>query len=429
MSGARADQANVTLDGVDNNDPLYNTAYTGALRSTLDSLQEFRVTTSNYGAESGRSCAAQVSLVTKSGTNVTTGRVTDVIRRTATSTNEYFLKLRSCAGRQRCQSWTRTSTAGRSAAPVKDKLFFFGNYERLREDSEALADAQVPSLSMRDGVMVYQCADRGGSAPAERCGVSRTATPSRPGFYGATPRSSPASTRSGIGPSRSASELFQAASRAKRRRARRLQLMGYKFRAPFRTHSTRHRARRLPAGGQPELLRPLQLPADTLNGRAAVPGTGPAAEQTHQIKSWGSRSARTRSLGSTLVNTFRYGFTKIVHDTIGTADRTAVYFRFIDDLNEARSRSSSGRRTPDAQLRQRHDVAQGQPHGQVRRQPAIHPHPQLHRMRTRSATAAVQPLMGRRRRREIHARVKPAATCRAVRRFPLSPTGWNWADA
>ena len=69
VSGARADQANVTLDGVDNNDPLYNTAYTGALRSTLDSLQEFRVTTSNYGADSGRSSAAQVSLVTKIGTN------------------------------------------------------------------------------------------------------------------------------------------------------------------------------------------------------------------------------------------------------------------------------------------------------------------------------------------------------------------------
>ena len=36
---------------------------------TLDSLQEFRVTTSNYGADAGRSSGAQVSLVTKSGTN------------------------------------------------------------------------------------------------------------------------------------------------------------------------------------------------------------------------------------------------------------------------------------------------------------------------------------------------------------------------
>ena len=69
VSGARADQSNVTLDGVDVNDPQFGTAYTSALRVTLDSLQEFRVTTSNYGADSGRSSAAQVSLVTKSGTN------------------------------------------------------------------------------------------------------------------------------------------------------------------------------------------------------------------------------------------------------------------------------------------------------------------------------------------------------------------------
>ena len=69
MSGARADQSNVTLDGVDVNDPQFGTAYTSALRVTLDALQEFRVTTSNYGADTGRSSAAQVSLVTKSGTN------------------------------------------------------------------------------------------------------------------------------------------------------------------------------------------------------------------------------------------------------------------------------------------------------------------------------------------------------------------------
>ena len=55
VSGSRADQSNVTLDGIDVNDPQFGTAYTSALRMTLDSLQEFRVSTSNYGADSGRS--------------------------------------------------------------------------------------------------------------------------------------------------------------------------------------------------------------------------------------------------------------------------------------------------------------------------------------------------------------------------------------
>src|SRR3990170_5446307 len=91
VAGARADQQNVTLDGVDVNDPQLQAAYTSAVRMTQEALQEFRVSTSNYGAESGRSSGAQVSLVTKSGTNQYTGSAYWYLRRTDTSTNEYFL--------------------------------------------------------------------------------------------------------------------------------------------------------------------------------------------------------------------------------------------------------------------------------------------------------------------------------------------------
>jgi hypothetical protein len=69
VAGARSDQTNVTLDGLDNNDQLTGLAFQGALRAPLDSIQEFRVTTSNSNADAGRSSGAQVSLVTKSGTN------------------------------------------------------------------------------------------------------------------------------------------------------------------------------------------------------------------------------------------------------------------------------------------------------------------------------------------------------------------------
>jgi Carboxypeptidase regulatory-like domain len=69
VSGARSDQTNITLDGVDDNDQVKGYSFAGALRSTLDSLQEFRVTTSNANADEGRSSGAQVALITKSGTN------------------------------------------------------------------------------------------------------------------------------------------------------------------------------------------------------------------------------------------------------------------------------------------------------------------------------------------------------------------------
>ncbi len=53
--GARSDQNNSTLNGVDNNDQVHGYAFTGVLRSTLDSVEEFRVTTSGFNADAGRS--------------------------------------------------------------------------------------------------------------------------------------------------------------------------------------------------------------------------------------------------------------------------------------------------------------------------------------------------------------------------------------
>jgi hypothetical protein len=69
VAGARSDQGNITLDGLDDNDQTFGYAFTGVLRSTLDSTQEYRVTTANSNADSGRSSGAQVTLVTKSGTD------------------------------------------------------------------------------------------------------------------------------------------------------------------------------------------------------------------------------------------------------------------------------------------------------------------------------------------------------------------------
>ena len=67
VNGARSDQSNVTLDGVDVNSDTKGYAFQSVLPVTQDSVQEFRVTTSNYNADEGRSSGAQVALVTKSG--------------------------------------------------------------------------------------------------------------------------------------------------------------------------------------------------------------------------------------------------------------------------------------------------------------------------------------------------------------------------
>ncbi len=57
VNGVRSDQGNVTIDGVDDNDQVYGYAFTGVLRETQDSVEEFRVATSNTNADEGRSAA------------------------------------------------------------------------------------------------------------------------------------------------------------------------------------------------------------------------------------------------------------------------------------------------------------------------------------------------------------------------------------
>src|SRR6266849_502014 len=64
VNGARSDQSNITLDGVDVNDQVAGYAFTSVLPTTLDSVQEFRVTTANYNADQGTGSGAKVALIT-----------------------------------------------------------------------------------------------------------------------------------------------------------------------------------------------------------------------------------------------------------------------------------------------------------------------------------------------------------------------------
>src|SRR5260370_38407496 len=92
LNGGRSEQANITLDGVDNNQQSRGTAFQGAVRSTLDSIEEFRVTTVGDNADQGRSSGGQVTLVTKSGTNTFHGALYEQNRPTLTAANRQFNK-------------------------------------------------------------------------------------------------------------------------------------------------------------------------------------------------------------------------------------------------------------------------------------------------------------------------------------------------
>lgn len=165
VNGGRADQANVTLDGVDNNeqqrglDVVTDEAFASILRSTPDSLQEFRVTTTNPNADQGRSSGAQVTLVTKSGTNDFHGSLYEYHRNTVTSANDFF---NNAAGVERPQL-LRNIFGGSIGGPIKkNRAYFFFNYEGFREATGTSVVREVPLPSLGQGIVRYR-SDSGAS--------------------------------------------------------------------------------------------------------------------------------------------------------------------------------------------------------------------------------------------------------------------------
>ena len=180
VNGGRSDQANITLDGVDVNeqqrglDVVTGEAFASVIRVTPDSIQEFRVITTNANAEQGRSSGAQVSLVTKSGTNDWHGLLYEYHRNTITSANDFF---NNKAGVARPQL-LRNIFGGTVGGPIKrDRAFFFFSYEGFREATATSVVRTVPlPQTLGQGLVRYvtTSATAGspcptGSEPNRRC--------------------------------------------------------------------------------------------------------------------------------------------------------------------------------------------------------------------------------------------------------------------
>lgn len=156
--GARSDQGNLTLDGVDNNDQARSYAFAGVLRSTLDSVQEFRVTTIAFGADAGRSSGEQVTLLTKSGTNQTHGTLYEYNRSSLGEANDWFNKQAELShGLPNRPGKLIRNTFGVSlGGPFqRNRLFYFVNYEGQRTAENRQQTLTVPTASMRAGNLQY----------------------------------------------------------------------------------------------------------------------------------------------------------------------------------------------------------------------------------------------------------------------------------
>src|SRR6201997_1575587 len=162
VNGARSDQSNITLDGVDVNDQANGYAFTSVLPVTQDSVQEFRVTTTSYGADQGQGSGAQVALVTKGGSNSFHGSAYENLRNTITSANDYLVKQSELnVGEPNKPLQLNRNIFGASVGgPLrKDKLFFFANYEGTREREQQRAERVIPTPQMCQGIFRYQYTD------------------------------------------------------------------------------------------------------------------------------------------------------------------------------------------------------------------------------------------------------------------------------
>jgi hypothetical protein len=144
-NGQRPRDNNYMLDGVDNNETWLQTV---VVFPSVDALDEFKLQTSTYSAEFGRSLGGVVNLQIKSGTNAMRGSAFEFHRDDAFDANNFF---NNRAGRSK-PDFQQNQFGGTFGGPIfKDRTFFFADYQGHRENQGQTFLSTVPTLAMRAG--------------------------------------------------------------------------------------------------------------------------------------------------------------------------------------------------------------------------------------------------------------------------------------
>ncbi|HKG96309.1 MAG TPA: hypothetical protein VKA97_00745, partial [Pyrinomonadaceae bacterium] len=166
VTGSRADQGNITVDGIDANDQATGQAFATTGNAPIDAIQEFRTVTANPAASEGRSSGGQIELITKSGTNEWHGSLREFNRTAATAANSFFNNRSGIVRPQLTRNQfggsiggpiylPRFGEGGRSLFNGKDKLFFFFDYEGRRDAQGISYSRTVPLPHFRNGSLAY----------------------------------------------------------------------------------------------------------------------------------------------------------------------------------------------------------------------------------------------------------------------------------
>ncbi len=350
VTGARSDQSNVTLDGVDINesqtgsigttqdnpttsqDPRNNTV----LRLNPEAIEEFRVTTSNANATQGHSSGAQVSVVSKSGNNEWHGSATEFYRSKGLAANDFFnnragryvaTDAQVLAGSARVgdprvptPQLIRHSFNGTVSGPIiKDKFFFLYSFDGRRQLSQSSVVRTVPLPSMGLGQLRY--------CNAAPCTSATITTLSTAQLNTAFPV---------VGMNPAAIAVFaQAAAKypandfttGDSQAAAQLNTAGFRFNAPTPVQLNQHWGTfnyNINRNQQLAVRTVIQYDKTTLTPQ--FPDTARPGVWSHP---WGIAVSHTWTLNNQMVNTFHYGYTREAFTVQGDSSVNAISFRFV----------------------------------------------------------------------------------------------------
>jgi Carboxypeptidase regulatory-like domain len=322
VNGAHSDQSNFTLDGVSVNDQGGGHAFQTVLRMNPDAIQEFRVTTSNYNADEGRSSGAQVVISTKGGTNNFHGLAYEYARNTVTSANDWFIKQAEITNGQpnKAPKLIRNIFGGNIGGPIKkDRAFFFLDFDGRRDSQEVSVVQTVPTATLRQGIIRYQ--NDGG------------------GVTTLTPADIAAMDPLGIGPSAVSMAYFQTFPLPNDNSVGDgLNYSGFRFAGKvhrrFDTYLGRFDWNLNSNGNQRLFFRGNLQPYDYDSGAPFLPGIPYEANEDFTK---GLALGYTAVMSPTLINTLTWGLTRQSHAILGSSNLPWIYMR---GLSQGVSRSS-----------------------------------------------------------------------------------------
>ncbi len=311
INGGRSDQSNYTLDGVDVNQQSNRAAFSTVLRVTPDTVEEFRTTTTNGGADVGRGSGADVTLVTKSGTNSIHGALYEYRRGTETAANSFF---NNKAGLPIAALLINQFGAAVGGPIKKNKAFYFMNYEGRRDASSSNVTRNVPTETLKQGIVQFHNA--GGALTSIGPDQLKTIDPLGIGVDPAVLavlKQYPAGNDPALGDG--------------------LNFTGYLFTAPQHAKQDTYTAKldyKVDNAGKHSVFVRGVLQNDHQAGTPQFPGAQP--NSTTLANNKGIAAGWTGVFTSSLVNTVRYGLTRQGGETTGILAGSPVTFRNIDPI-------------------------------------------------------------------------------------------------